>query len=78
VGSDPKTDVFTALLKDASPNVINIGAAVPRCLPTGGTEKFSSVCHSSDLALNENGEDVHDRIEYKKEKNTHPMKWWNT
>jgi hypothetical protein len=69
VHTDPNSDIFTSLLKDAPPNVLTIGAAVPRYLPTGGTAQFRAVLRSPDLILKDKDEDVRELIKHWKRQN---------
>jgi len=64
VAAQPQSGLFTALLKDAPPNVLIVGAAVPRNVTAGNVSSFRTMLRSSALILKENDEDVLDLIEY--------------
>ena len=64
VNTNPNSDLFTALLKDAPGNITTIGAAVSQYEPTGGTAFFKAQLNSSILALKDDDEDVVQLIEY--------------
>ena len=64
VAAQPQSGLFTALLKDAPPNVLTVGAAVPRYITTGGTASFKTVLRTPTLILKESDEDVIALIEY--------------
>jgi hypothetical protein len=64
VHTEPNSDLFVDLLKDAPPNLTTIGAAVPVELPTGSTAQFRYTFQTSDLVLKESDDDVHELIEH--------------
>jgi len=68
VASKPHSPLFVDLLKSQLPNVLTVGAAVPRFAPTNITAVFRKILRTSDLVLKESDEDVLDLIEYWKGK----------
>lgn len=68
VASKPTSHLFVTLLKGKLPNVLVVGAAVPRFLPTGHTAVFRKVLQTSDLVLREEDDDVHTLIAHWQDK----------
>jgi hypothetical protein len=64
VHTQPNSDLFVDLLKDAPPNLTTIGAAVPVAFPIECTYQFRSTFQTSDLVLKESDDDVHELIEH--------------
>jgi hypothetical protein len=64
VGSNPDSDLFTALLKDAPPNILTVGAAVPKYPPTRAAHTFRTILDASDLVLRRDAGDVIKLIEH--------------
>ena len=64
VTAQPEDGLFIALLKDAPPNILTIGAAIPRYLQTGSIARFRTVLCTSSLVLKEGDEDVVELIRH--------------
>ena len=56
VASDPNSELFVRLLKDAYPHLVTIGSAVPRFITTGVTGMFKTKVRMQDLVLKEEDE----------------------
>jgi hypothetical protein len=69
VHTNPYSDLFIALLKDAPPNLTTIGAAVSVLLPIETTAQFRHTLKTSDLVLKESDDDVRALIEHWKTDN---------
>jgi hypothetical protein len=64
VESDPKSELFTTLLKGPYPHLVTIGSAVPGYLKTGVTGAFKSRLGMTDLVLKQDDEDFQELIQY--------------
>eukprot|EP01033_Poteriospumella_lacustris_P012901 gene12901-9231_t len=64
VATKPEAAALLSLLKSPHQNIVTIGAAVPRFLPTGNTALFASVLLMKDLVLTVDDEDFLQLVHY--------------
>lgn len=64
VAANPNAALFNALLKGNFPNVLVLGAAVPRFMPTGSTSTFRECFRFGDLVLRSHDVDVQGLVEH--------------
>jgi hypothetical protein len=64
VNANPCHCIFIELLKHAPSNILVVGAAVPKQLPSGTTANFRGLLRSYDLVLRKDDEDVRALIEH--------------